>query len=97
MCNKVILIIMITMLLIFYTSISFAGGLDKVDKAGNQILTIFRRIGFWIILIKAIQELVRCALNGASKDISGIIIKYIIIYGAFFFMPWALRLVEGIF
>ncbi len=81
----------------FYTSVCFADGLDKIDQAGNRILAIFRRIGFWLILIKCIQELTQCALSGNSKNIGGIIMKYIIIYGAFFFVPWALRLVEGIF
>lgn len=97
MRKKIVLIVIMTTLFVFYTSISLANGLDKVDRAGNQILNIFRRIGFWIILIKAIQELVQCALSGGNKNIGGIIVKYIIIYGAFFFMPWALRLVEGIF
>lgn len=83
---------------IFYSSIASANdGLDKIDIAGNQILTIFRRIGFWLILIKCIQELVQCALSGSSKNIGGIIVKYVVLYGAFFFVPWALRLVEGIF
>lgn len=94
---KFLLIVIVSIILIFYTSFSFAGDLTKIDNAGNKILTIFRRIGFWIILIKCIQELVTCAMNGATKNIGGIITKYIMIYGAFFFVPWALRLVEGIF
>lgn len=97
MKKKIILIVIMSIMFIFYTSICFANGLDKIDRAGNQILIIFRRIGFWLILIKAIQELIRCALSGNSKEIGGIIMKYILIYGAFFFMPWVLRLVEGIF
>lgn len=97
MKKKIIFVIIIAMLLIFYTSICFANDLSKVDDAGNKILTIFRRIGFWLILIKCIQELIQCAMNGATKNIGGIVTKYILIYGAFYFVPWALRLVEGIF
>lgn len=97
MNKKVIFIFIMTVLLLFYTSICFANGLEKIDSAGNKILTIFRRIGFWLILIKCIQELIQCAMSGATKNVSGIVMKYILIYGAFFFVPWALRLVEGIF
>lgn len=97
MNKKVIFIFIITILIVFYTSICFASDLSKIDSAGNKILVIFRRIGFWIILIKCIQELIKCAMSGATNNIGGIITKYIIIYGAFFFVPWALRLVEGIF
>lgn len=97
MKKKIVFVIIIAMFLIFYTSICFANDFSKIDTAGNKILTIFRRIGFWLILIKCIQELIQCAMNGATKNIGGIVTKYILIYGAFYFVPWALRLVEGIF
>lgn len=97
MKKKIVFVIIIALLLIFYTSVCFASDLSKIDTAGNKILTIFRRIGFWLILIKCIQELIQCAMNGATKNIGGIVVKYILIYGAFYFVPWALRLVEGIF
>lgn len=97
MKKKIVFVIIIALLLIFYTSVCFASDLSKIDTAGNKILTIFRRIGFWLILIKCIQELIQCAMNGATKNIGGIVAKYILIYGAFYFVPWALRLVEGIF
>lgn len=87
-----------SIVLIFYSSICFANqGLDNIDNVGNQILNIFRRIGFWLILIKCIQELVNCAMNGGGKNAGGIIAKYVMIYGAFFLVPMLLRLVEGVF
>lgn len=94
--NRITILIIIFVLL-FYTSTCFASDLSKIDAAGNKVLTIFRKIGFWLILIKCIQELTQSALAGATKNIGGIVMKYILIYGAFYFVPWALRLVEGIF
>lgn len=98
MSKRILLIIIVSILLIFYSSISFANsGLDNIDKVGNKILNMFRRIGFWLILIKCIQELVQCALSGGGKNVGGIIAKYVMIYGAFYLVPMLLRMVEDIF
>lgn len=98
MSKRVLLIIIVSILLIFYSSTCFANkGLDNIDRVGNQILNMFRRIGFWLILIKCIQELVNCAMSGGGKNVGGIIAKYVMIYGAFFLVPILLRMVEGIF
>lgn len=91
-----ILIIIITIILIFYST-SFAANLDKLDSTGNRILTIFRRIAYWVILIKAIQDVMKCAMSGDTRSIGGIITKYILMYGALFMLPWLLKLVEEVF
>lgn len=91
------LIIVMSTILIFYSSICFAGDLNKLDDAGYKILNIVRKVGFWIILIQSTREVLGCAMSGATKSIGGIITKYVIMYGALFALPWLLRLVEGIF
>lgn len=91
-----ILILIITILFSFYT-VSFANNLEKLDSTGNNILKIFRRIAYWVILIKAIQEVMKCAMSGDTHSLGGIIMKYILMYGALFMLPWLLRLVEGVF
>ena len=78
MSKRILLIIIVSILLVFYSSICFANkGLDNIDRVGNQILNMFRRIGFWLILIKCIQELVNCAMSGGGKNVGGIIAKYV--------------------
>lgn len=98
MSKKFSLMMIMSILLFFYTSICFANaGLDSIDRVGNQILDMFRRIGFWLILVKCIQELIQCALSGGGKNVGGIIAKYVMIYGAFYLVPMLLRMVEEIF
>lgn len=83
---------------ILCTTIAFADAdLTRLDEGGMKILAIVRAIGYWIILIKCIMELVKAAMEGDSNAIGKIIMTYVMIYGALFFVPWALRLVEGIF
>ena len=83
---------------ILCTAIAFADtDLARLDEGGMKILAIVRAIGYWIILIKCIMELVKAAMEGDSNAIGKIIMTYVMIYGALFFVPWALRLVEGIF
>jgi hypothetical protein len=88
--------IIMSILFSFYT-VSFAGNLDKLDSAGNRILSIFRRIAYWVILIKAIQDIMKAAMSGDTHSLGGIITKYLLMYGALFMIPWLLRLVEGVF
>ena len=96
----VITLIIITTIMLCWTLTIFAGTeaqLAKVDAGGNKILTIIRRIGYWLILVKAITDVVKAGLAGDKDAIGKIVFTYVLIYGALFFIPWALRLVEGIF
>lgn len=69
----------------------------KLDAGGQRIVNIFQRLGYWIILIKCIIDLIKAGLNGDLHSVGRIIMLYLLMYGALFFVPWALRLVEGIF
>ena len=100
MKKKLFFILIIIGFLLLFTIPCFAAGdvqLDKIDAGGNRILTIMRRIGYWIILIKAITDLIKAGIDGNKHKMGEIVFTYILIYGALFFIPWALRLVEGIF
>jgi hypothetical protein len=77
--------------------VALADDLSKLDEGGNRILIIIRRIGYWIILIKCIADLIKCGINGDTKSIGKTIMLYLMIYAALYFVPMALRLVEGIF
>jgi len=90
--------LVVTLALIgFITNTSFASGENKIDAAGNRILVVVRRIGYWVILIKCISELIKNAMNGDIHGVGRTVMLYVIIYGCLFFVPWALRLVEGVF
>lgn len=71
--------------------------LEGVNKAGNNALNLFRGIAYWIIVIRGMLDLVTIALNGDTKQISKILMKYLAVYASLFALPYLLRLIETLF
>lgn len=69
----------------------------NIDDAGGTFLGIIQSIGYWLCLIGCMMEILKSVLNGTSKDIGKIIIKYLMIFAALYFMPWAFDLIKEIF
>lgn len=87
-----------TMFLVNHPALAFAdgSGLEEIDKLGFMFLTIVRRVGYWLALICAIVELIKCMREGGNKqDIGQIIMKYILIYAALFLIPKAFDIITG--
>jgi hypothetical protein len=80
-----------------FTDVCFAADLGKVDAAGNRILLVVRRIGYWIILVKGLSDIIGQGMKGDVHAIGRTVMLYVILYGTLFFLPYALRLVEGVF
>lgn len=80
-----------TAFLINHPSIVFANsGLEEIDVLGMTFLIIVRRIGYWVAILFAIIELIKCVREGGEKqDIMSIVMKYIVIYAALFLIPKA--------
>lgn len=72
-------------------------GLEKINYAGNTLLTVARTIGYWVCLVMCIVEIIKSVANGDTKSISKIIMKYILAIGAFYMLPWMFDLVRAIF
>lgn len=71
--------------------------LGKVDQAGVTLLTIVRKIGYWICIIMAIVEILRCLSNGDTKEIGKIVVKYLMAFAACYLIPWLFDLIAAIF
>lgn len=71
--------------------------LSGIDVAGGNLLTVFYKIGFWVILSKCIFDLIRNAIQGDIHSIGTTVIRYVMLYAALYFVPFAMHLVEGIF
>lgn len=86
-----------TMFLINHPTLAFASdGLEEIDKLGFMFLTIIRRVGYWLALICAITELIKCVREGGDKqDIWGVFMKYLLIYAALFLIPKAFDIITG--
>ncbi|GAA0735813.1 hypothetical protein [Clostridium oceanicum] len=84
---------------IFYVQdvVSAAGDLGKIDKAGNTILDIVRKIGYWCCIIGCIIDIVKSLMQGDTKSIGKIMMKYALAFTALYFFPWLLDLIKGIF
>lgn len=77
--------------LINHPAIAFAAdGLDKIDELGLSFLIISRRIAYWILAIAAIYEILKCSRQGGDKkEITEILMKYILLYATLFLVPKA--------
>lgn len=69
----------------------------KLDEGGEKILEIVQRLGYWIILLKCITELIKQGLQGELHSIGKTIMTYLLLYGALFFVPWLLGIISGLF
>ena len=73
------------------------GALDKIDIAGNNFLMISRRIAKWIVIVMCVMECIKCALNHNKNGVGQALMTYGMIYGAIFFVPYIMEIIEGIF
>lgn len=69
----------------------------RINSAGNTFLTIFQSIGYWLCLIGCIMEILKSVMNGSSKDVGKVMMKYILIFAALYLMPFAFNLIREIF
>jgi len=69
----------------------------KIDILGNKFLFISRRVGYWVVLIMCIVEIIKTIGNSDNKNIVKIIAKYLIIYASLFATPLLLDMVAEAF
>lgn len=74
-----------------------AEGIDKIDVAGNTILGIVRKIGYWCCIIGCIIDIIKALMQGDTRSIAKIMMKYALAFGALYIFPWILDLIKSIF
>lgn len=84
---------------LFYVQdvVSAASDLGKIDKAGNTILGIVRKIGYWICIVGCIIDIIKSLMQGDTKSIAKIMMKYALAFAALYIFPWMLDLIKEIF
>ena len=80
-----------------YAASTTVDALAKVNTAGSTFMSIIRTVGYWICILMCIVEILKALMQGNSKAIGNIIIKYLLAFSAFYFMPWLFDLVKDIF
>lgn len=86
--------------LLYVSNIASAATKDpmaKVDIAGNTILNIVRRIGYWCCIMMCIVDVIKSLLQGDTKSIAKIMMKYAFAFAALYMFPWILDLIKSIF
>lgn len=69
----------------------------RIDNAGLMFFGIIQSIGYWLCLIGCIMEILKSVMNGSSKEIGKLMMKYILIFAALYLMPFAFNLIREVF
>lgn len=71
--------------------------IGKINTGGFMILGIVQTIGYWLCLIGCIMEILKAIMNGSSKDVGKIMLKYLLVFGSLYLMPFGFNLIREIF
>lgn len=74
-----------------------AADLSRLDSVGNELLDMGQKIGYWVVVIVAVFQIIKASASGDKHKIGEIIMMAVIVYGALFVVPYALTLVSDIF
>lgn len=91
------LIIALTIDLSTINTFALSPGLAAIDKAGNQILELIRRVGYWVCIILCGKDVVKHAMRGHIDSIGTVVAMYGISFGVLYFLPWLFDLIQNIF
>lgn len=69
----------------------------SLDKVGFTMLTIIRSFGYWVLLGMCLVEIIKSLMSGDQKGIGKIIVKYLLGFGALYFMPFLFDTVKEAF
>lgn len=98
--NRIRKIAVFTIASLNYTNIVLADTTDaiaRIDSAGLMFFGIIQSIGYWLCLIGCIMEILKSVMNGSSKEVGKLMMKYILIFAALYLMPFAFNLIREIF
>lgn len=83
-----------------YVSTVYAGVEEanaKVNSVGLMLFSSIQTIGYWLCLIGCIMEILKSVMNGSSKDVGKIMLKYLAIFASLYLMPFAFNLIKEAF
>lgn len=83
-----------------YTSGVLADTTDafgKINKGGFMILGVIQTVGYWLCVLSCIMEILKTVMNGSTKDVGKVMVKYLLIFGSLYLMPWLFDLIKAVF
>ncbi|MGL5381049.1 hypothetical protein [Clostridium sp.] len=76
---------------------SFANGYEAIDRAGMEILTLVRKVGYWLCIILCAKDVIKKSMKGHMDSLGTIVTMYGITFGTLYFLPWLFDLIQQIF
>ena len=71
--------------------------LTDIDKVGEQLLALMRKIGYWIFMILCGKDVIAKCMQGRRQEIGSVVALYLISFGTLYFLPWAFDLIQQLF
>lgn len=80
-----------------YAKESSQDAMKKLDVAGETVLEILQKIGYWGAIFMAVWEGIGAIKEGDTNKILSIAVKYLLAYATLKGLPWAFDLIGNIF
>ena len=90
-------VIALTINLSTVSSFALAPGAAAIDAAGQKILDLIRRVGYWIAIILCSKDVLKHCMRGHVESIGSVIALYGMSFGVLYFLPWLFDLIKSIF
>ena len=90
-------IIALTIDLSKFSSFALTPGVQAIDAAGQKILDLIRRVGYWIAIILCSKDVLKHCMRGHVESIGSVIALYGMSFGVLYFLPWLFDLIKSIF
>ena len=90
-------IIALTIDLSTITSFALTPGVAAIDAAGQKVLDLIRRVGYWIAIILCSKDVLKHCMRGHVESIGSVIAMYGLSFGVLYFLPWLFDLIKSIF
>ena len=78
-------IIALTIDLSKFSSFALAPGVAAIDAAGQKILDLIRRVGYWIAIILCSKDVLKHCMRGHVESIGSVIAMYGLSFGVLYF------------
>lgn len=72
-------------------------GTAAIDAAGQKILDLIRKVGYWIGVILCSKDVLKHCMRGHLDSIGSVIAMYGMSFGALYFLPWLFDIIKSIF
>ena len=90
-------VIALTINLSTVSSFALTPGVTAIDVAGQKILDLIRRVGYWIAIILCSKDVLKHCMRGHVESIGSVIALYGMSFGVLYFLPWLFDLIKSIF